>query len=221
MNPIKVISADNSPTLYLPELNEHYGSVKGALNESMHVFIEAGFRQLKGDNISILEVGFGTGLNTLLTFKETYSTGEKVYYETIEKFPLNKEIVDDLAKEEIFNNEIFRDMHQLPWDIETQLTKNFTLKKVHLDLLDYRPQHSFNLIYFDAFSPEKQPELWTRSVFEKLFLSTKNGGILVTYSAKGIVKQALRDAGFTVSRLKGPEGKRHMVRAQKIPCNAG
>jgi tRNA U34 5-methylaminomethyl-2-thiouridine-forming methyltransferase MnmC len=215
MNVRIVITADHSPTLFVPELNEHYGSVNGAYNESMHVFIKEGLRQIQGNDISILEIGFGTGLNTLLTFLESVSTEKHIYYETLEKFPLNDLIIQDLASEPIFQNEIFKKLHQSPWDIKNNISENFTLKKVRMDLLEYKPSRFFNLIYFDAFAPDKQPELWTKSVFESLFAVTLPGGILVTYSSKGTVKQALRDTGYSVSRIKGPEGKRHMVRARK------
>lgn len=215
MHPFKVITSDNSPTLFVPELNEHYGSVNGALNESIHVFIEAGLHSINEDPISILEIGFGTGLNTLLTLIDPASSHNNIRYETIEKFPLSSEIIDDLAKETIFNNDSFRMIHSAPWNEEVKLSETFTLKKIQIDLEHYLPNQKFNLIYFDAFSPDKQPELWTKEIFVRLFNAGQQGCTLVTYSSKGSVKQALRDAGFTVTRLKGPQGKHHMVRAIK------
>jgi tRNA U34 5-methylaminomethyl-2-thiouridine-forming methyltransferase MnmC len=215
LNIRKVITADQSPTLYVPELNENYGSLNGAYNESMHVFISEGLRQIPHHDISILEIGFGTGLNTLLTYLDSLSTEKQIYYETIEKFPLDDVIIADLASESVFHNEIFKKLHRSPWNIEHRISENFTLKKIRIDFLEYQPSRLFNLIYFDAFAPEKQPELWTKSVFETLFAATLPGGILVTYSSKGTVKQALRIAGYSVSRIKGPEGKHHIVRAIK------
>jgi tRNA U34 5-methylaminomethyl-2-thiouridine-forming methyltransferase MnmC len=215
MHPFKVITADNSPTLFVPGLNEHYGSVNGALNESLHVFIEAGLHSINEDSISILEIGFGTGLNTLLTLIDPASSHKTIRYETIEKFPLSSEIIDDLAKETIFNNDSFRMIHNAPWNKEVNLSDTFTLKKKQIDLEHYLPIQKFSLIYFDAFSPDKQPELWTKEIFRRLYDAGLPGCNLVTYSSKGSVKQALRDAGFTVTRLKGPQGKHHMVRAIK------
>ncbi len=212
---IKVITADNSPTLFTPELNEHYGSINGAKNESIHVFINAGLKQITQQDISIHEIGFGTGLNALLTFFESQLDKKNIYYETIEKFPLKTEIIEDLTEESLFQNDVFTKMHNAPWNSPVLLADNFTLNKICIHLLDYSPVRLFNLIYFDAFSPEKQPELWTKSVFKKLYDATTQNGILVSYSSKGIVKEALRDVGYSVTRLKGPEGKRHMVRAVK------
>ena len=211
----RIITADNSPTLYVPELDEHYHSVNGAIQESMHVFINAGFKQTEKDTINILEVGFGTGLNALLTLIENETQKKDIYYETIEKFPLDNEIINQLEFKG-FNYDVFLHIHKTEEEKETYLNKSFILKKIKIDLIDYLPNKKFDLIYFDAFAPDKQPELWTENIFEKLYKSTNTYGILVTYSAKGIVKQALRNVGYKVQRLDGPKGKRHMVRAVKI-----
>ncbi len=210
----KVITADNSPTLYVPELDEHYHSVNGAIQESMHVFINAGFKQTEKNTINILEVGFGTGLNALLTLTENETQKKDIYYEAIEKFPLDIEIINQLEFKG-FNYNVFLQIHKPEWEKETYLNKYFVLKKLKTDLIDYEPNKKFDLIYFDAFAPDKQPELWTENIFEKLYKSTNTDGIFVTYSAKGIVKQALRNVGYKVQRLDGPKGKRHMVRAIK------
>ncbi len=212
----KIITADNSPTLYHPDLDEHYHSINGALQESMHVFINAGLKEITKDKISILEIGFGTGLNALLSFTENLNIKKEVYYEAIEKFPLSKEIIKTLQETSVFNSVISRQIHRAVWEKKVKISNHFTLKKIQTDLLDYQPTQTFDLIYFDAFAPEKQPELWTEEIFSKLYKTTNQNGILVTYSAKGIVKQALRNAGFFVKRLPGPKGKRHMVRAIKV-----
>ena len=212
----KIITADNSPTLYHPDLDEHYHSINGALQESMHVFINAGLKEITKDKISILEIGFGTGLNALLTFTENLNVKKEIYYEAIEKFPLSTEMIKILQQSHIFNSVISRQIHRAVWEKKIKISNHFTLKKIQTDLLDYQPTQTFDLIYFDAFAPEKQPELWTEEIFTKLYEATNQNGILVTYSAKGIVKQALRDAGFFVKRLPGPKGKRHMVRAVKV-----
>lgn len=214
MNSI-IITKDNSPTLYVHELNEHYHSTNGALQESLHIFINAGLKEIKKDKISILEVGFGTGLNALLTFQEIQNSNKTIYYETIEKYPINKDIVQSLHKEEIFNSELFLELHKAIWEEDVTISNNFVLKKLNIDLKKYITQQKFDLIYFDAFSPDKQPNLWTEKIFLKLYNATNKNGILVTYSAKGIVKQALRNAGYIVKRLPGPKGKRHMIKATK------
>ncbi len=211
----KVITSDNSPTLYVPELDEHYHSINGAVQESQHVFINAGLKEITKSEINILEVGFGTGLNALLTFQEIQNTNKNIYYETIEKYPIKKDVIESLHKEEIFNSEIFLKLHKVVWEEDVTISNNFVLKKLKIDLKEYFPKQTFDLIYFDAFAPDKQPKLWTKEIFSKLFEVTKNNGILVTYSAKGIVKQALRNAGYIVKRLPGPKGKRHMVIAIK------
>ncbi len=209
------ITADKSPTLYVPELDEHYHSVNGALQESMHVFINAGFKQIKKKSLSISETGFGTGLNALLTISESQNNTQKIYYETIEKYPLSDDIIEELQKTETFNSDIFKKIHSAEWEKEINISDNFILKKRQTDLINYIPDKKFDLIYFDAFAPDKQPELWTEEIFTKLCKATNKNGILVTYSAKGSVKQALRNAGYFVKRLPGPAGKRHMVQAIK------
>ena len=211
----KIITADNSPTLYVPELDEHYHSVNGAVQESLHIFINVGFKQMNKTAINILEVGFGTGLNALLTLTENETVKKNVYYETVEKFPLDIEIINRLEYKG-FNNDLFIKIHKTEWEKEINLNKSFILKKIKTDLINYVPVKKFDLIYFDAFAPQKQPELWTEMIFKNLYSATNNEGILVTYSAKGTVKQALRKVGYKVQRLKGPTGKRHMIKAIKL-----
>ena len=211
----KIITADKSPTLYLPELDEHYHSVNGARQESLHIFINAGLKQLKKDKINILEIGFGTGLNAILTFLNTKNTKQNIYYEAIEKFPLSADIIKNLLADNFPEKEIAEEIHRTDWKKAITISDNFILKKIKIDLTDYVPEKTFDLIYFDAFSPDKQPELWTEEIFTKLCKATNKNGILVTYSAKGTVKQALRNAGYFVKRLPGPAGKRHMVQAIK------
>ncbi len=211
----KIITADNSPTLYVPELDEHYHSVNGAVQESFHIFINAGFKQINKSAINILEVGFGTGLNAFLTLTENETVKKNVYYETVEIFPLDIEIINRLEYKG-FNNDLFIKIHKTEWEKEINLNKSFILKKIKTDLINYVPVKKFDLIYFDAFAPEKQPELWTEMIFKNLYSATNNEGILVTYSAKGTVKQALRKVGYKVQRLKGPTGKRHMIKAIKL-----
>jgi tRNA U34 5-methylaminomethyl-2-thiouridine-forming methyltransferase MnmC len=157
-------------------------------------------------------VGFGTGLNALLTWQEAERLNFPVYYEAIEKYPLSEEEAAALNYHE--REKVMR-LHACRWDTPEVLSPRFTLYKRHTDLLDYVPAGRFEVIYFDAFSSSVQPELWRKEVFGKLYEALNPGGVLVTYSAKGTVKTALRDVGFAVERLAGAPGKRHMVRATK------
>ncbi len=211
----KVLTADQSPTLYVSELDEHYHSVNGAVRESVHIFINAGLKQVEKDTVNILEIGFGTGLNAILSYTENLKLKKLIYYEALEKYPLSHKIIDSLQENSVFSSEISKQIQQTIWEKPVKISDNFTLRKKQIDLLDYHPDKTFDLIYFDAFSPDKQPELWTEKIFKKLYAATNKNGIFVTYSAKGTVKQALRNAGYTVKRLPGPAGKRHIIKADK------
>lgn len=218
MNKI-ILTDDSSNTLYSETFKEHYHSTNGAINESMHVFIQSGLHYLTLKFVNILEVGFGTGLNAFLTFVNAQELNIDVNYTTIEQYPVDIEIINKLNYTNLIseeNQKKFQLIHACPWNEEIQIASNFKITKELIDLKKYEfPRNYFNLIYFDAFSPETQPELWTQSIFTKLYLSLKKGGILTTYSSKGIVKNNLREAGFSVKRLKGPIGKRHILRATK------
>ncbi len=215
-------TADGSLTIFVPELNEHYHSVNGAMEESKHVFIKAGFEYcLKpGGKINILEVGFGTGLNALLTCLAAQKANIQVNYVGIEAFPLPDDILKVLNYPEATGEQqafdLFRKIHDANWVYPSYITERFLLNKIEARLEEVSLSAGmFNLIYFDAFSPDVQPELWTDNVFRKLYSALATDGILVTYSSKGTVKQALRNAGYTVERLPGAAGKRHMLRAKK------
>ena len=211
-------TADGSQTIKRIDIDEHYHSVNGALQESLHVFIDNGFRHISGNKISIFEVGFGTGLNAMLTFIEAEKSNKIVDYTAIELYPVNEEIFTQLRYAEMLNinsNKYFLPLHTCEWNKSVKLSDNFIFTKLNIDLIKYNDNKLFDLIYFDAFSSEKQCELWTKSVFEKMFAILNTGGVLVTYSAKGEVKRNLRDSGFTVKRLSGINGKRHILRATK------
>ncbi|MDR1680824.1 MAG: tRNA (5-methylaminomethyl-2-thiouridine)(34)-methyltransferase MnmD [Prevotellaceae bacterium] len=217
-----IITSDGSHTLYVPSLNEHYHSVRGAVQESRHVYIGSGFRyickNMLHDSLKILEVGFGTGLNALLTLLEAEHAGVEVYYEALEKYPLPMEVVAELnyaTASGLPDKRLFMRLHSTAWDQQVCLSPYFTLHKRLADLLAYEPEMLFDLIYFDAFAPDVQPDLWTEAVFRKLYECLCPGGTLVTYSSKGAVKIALRQAGFNLWRLSGAGGKRHMLRAVK------
>jgi tRNA U34 5-methylaminomethyl-2-thiouridine-forming methyltransferase MnmC len=233
-----IITSDGSHSIYIPELNEHYHSIHGAIQESKHVFIEAGLKPFlrpaflnenSGETvreINVLEVGFGTGLNALLTFVETFNYNLKINYTTIEAFPLSKEIVESLNYvseiSKLFNfdainlKNAFNLIHNSEWEQKNSVTENFILKKIGNTLQDANLfNEKFDLIYFDAFGPPVQPEMWTEEIFAKIADATNQGGILVTYCAKGEVKRTLKKSGFIVESLPGPPGKREMVRARK------
>lgn len=213
------MTGDGSPTLFVPALNEHYHSVFGAIAESKHIYINYGFNFIKDhDEINILEIGFGTGLNTFLTWLEARAGKVKVNYTAIEKYPMKAEIYRQLNYPELlgysFEKECFIKMHELPWNNPGEISDGFILKKNHKSLDEYYPEvNHFDLVYFDAFGPEVQPEMWTLQVFQKLAAGLKRGGVLVTYSTKGSVKRNLKEAGFSIVKLPGPVGKREILRA--------
>lgn len=214
------LTGDGSHTLFVPELGEHYHSVFGAIQESQHVFFDAGFSYAIDGKLEIhlLEIGFGTGLNALLTLIKKGDA--PVHYAAVEAFPLAPEMTGKLNYPSLFGHPdaeaIFRKLHDAPWGDDTAISSTFNLLKIHTTLQAFRPgAKKFNLIYFDAFAPEVQPELWTAEVFRKMHTALADGGVLVTYSVKGIVKRALKEAGFTIEKLTGPPGKRHMLRAIK------
>ena len=219
-----ILTEDGSHTLYVPELKEHFHSTFGAIAESRHVFIEAGFRQaLKNndDEINILEVGFGTGLNALLTMLETKLKGHSVKYTALETFPLPQQLWSKLNYPEQIGDkkakEIFQLLHQCDWNLEKEIIPGFFITKVEKSLEDYEAAGMlYDLIYFDAFAPDVQAELWTDEIFRKVSRMTAKDGILVTYSCKGSVRRAIKTAGFAVEKIPGPKGKREMVRGVKL-----
>jgi tRNA U34 5-methylaminomethyl-2-thiouridine-forming methyltransferase MnmC len=213
-----VITNDGSHTVYVNELDEHYHSVHGAITESQHVFIEAGLKQIKDNHIRILEMGFGTGLNTLLTLTEATESDKSIYYTGIEKYPLEKSITDSLNYEKIAGQGtkgILKLIHDSPWYQEVLIRPGFILKKLKCDMQELDQIDEFDLVYFDAFAPEKQPELWTEDLFSRIFLSMRSDSILTTYSSKSMVRHNLETAGFRVEKIPGPPGKREMTRAFK------
>lgn len=213
-----ILTEDGSHTLYVPELNEHYHSIHGAVQESGFIFIDNGFRYSTASPVRIFEAGFGTGLNALLTAVESSLTERKTFYTSFEKYPLPSHITGKLNYSSLFPGEadIFREIHSCPWNSPFDISDNFTLLKKEGDLTEMDPEGIYDLVYFDAFGPDKQPEMWTDEVFEKMAAITVSGGLLVTYSAKGSVQRSLKRAGFNVTLLPGPPGKRQITRAVKI-----
>lgn len=212
INPTIEPTADGSQTLRHPLLGETYHSVNGAAAESEHVFIRAGFGACSRPHVRILEAGFGSGLNALLTAQAAGRTGQTVEYTAVELYPVAP---DTVARMSLATDPLFLALHSAAWGETCRITDRFALRKVEGDLADTRFDTTFDVVYFDAFAPDSQPELWTPELFGRIFEAVEPGGILVTYSAKGDVKRALRQAGFEVSRLPGAPGKRHMLRAEK------
>lgn len=221
-------TADGSHSLYVKDLDEHYHSIHGAIQEGKHVFIEMGLKASalylsKGEGyipvINILEIGLGTGLNALLTYLEILKNPLNIHYTALEAFPLENEIIKELNYIELLNaashQKNFDQIHTCEWDKKIELAKNFTLHKIKNTLQQVKFENLFDIIYFDAFGPRVQPEMWTEGIFAKIYAATKPNGFLVTYCAKGEVKRTLKKVGFTVETLQGPPGKREMVRAKK------
>lgn len=214
-----VKTADGSHTIYIHELDDHYHSIHGAVQESEHIFIKSGLAACKADPVNIFEVGFGTGLNALLSARYSILEGRKVNYTAIEKYPLEEEVYMQLNHFNFAGKEgpkLSRLIHSAQWNSFSEIIPGFNLKKIKGDLTSTVLTGSYDLIFFDAFGPDKQPEMWTKEVFSSISAITIKGGLFVTYSAKGDVKRNLTACGYKVELLPGPPGKRQITRAVKI-----
>lgn len=213
-------TADGSWTLYVPEMDEHYHSVKGALTESKHIFIDMGLKHSPVRNPRVLEIGLGTGLNCFLTLLTATESQRNIHYTGIERHPLKMEIIRQLDYASLIGRgqeAEYRAIHEASWGVDTVLTPWFTLHKIEGDFTCHDFEKGYDIIYFDAFAPEKQPEMWEQALFDKLYHALNDGGILTTYCAKGVVRRMLQASGFVVERLPGPPGgKREILRASKI-----
>ena len=215
-----IITSDGSTTIRLPQWNEHYHSTHGAIQESNHVFIKHGLNFFKpNQKINILELGFGTGLNCFMTYLSAKEHDLNIDYTGVEAYPLKPEEIQQLnyvtelnaSKEHI----VFDKMHSIIWDEKHHITESFTLLKQKIIIEEINDLNKYNLIYFDAFGPQVQPELWTENIFYNMYRALKPDGIIVTYSAKGSVRRSMQAVGFSVERLAGPPGKREMLRGVK------
>lgn len=217
--PELIFTDDGSASLYDQTLNETYHSTKGAVQESMHVFIQNGLLAFSHKTqLAIFEMGFGTGLNALLTFAHKPSA-QKIYYHSIEKFPLSNTILEKLNYSSLCSDKLFfQDIVYQPFNTWKNLRPDFLLYKQAIDLLllNKIQPNFFDLIYYDAFAPKTQPELWSAKTMKFCNTILKPGGILVTYCAQGQFKRNLKEAGFEVMGLPGPPGKREITRAIKI-----
>jgi tRNA U34 5-methylaminomethyl-2-thiouridine-forming methyltransferase MnmC len=215
-----ITTADGSTSLFIPELNETYHSHHGALQEAIHVFIQEGIRPLAHlPTLTIFEMGFGTGLNALLALTETFTTPQQIHYIGIEAFPVSVEQAIEMNYVELVEQQtktLFEAMHRLPWNTPHQLTDRFSFTKINQKIETYVPNDaSIDLLFFDAFGPRAQQEMWELPILEKMYRLLKKNGVLVTYCAKGEVKRNLKKIGFEIEALPGPPGKREMTRATK------
>ncbi len=217
-----ILSKDGSHTLFNSELNETYHSKNGALQESIHVYIEYGLLTFSDlSNITVLEVGFGTGLNALLTWNKAEELRLKVEYHTLEPFPISKEITDQLNYPSLMlepkASERFKQIHAAAWEEKVELSPYFTMYKYKTTLEEkVLPVNTFNVCYFDAFAPNRQEEVWSGDNFKKIFNSLLEGGVLTTYCAQSAFKKTLNAAGFTVEAQKGPLYKKEMTWGRKF-----
>ena len=212
------MTEDGSHTIYVRGLDEPYHSTHGALQESMHVFIRQGLHTVNQPSVRILELGFGTGLNALLTLVESLPLDKTIYYHAVEKYPLKESEYSQLNFERLVPQcpaGTLDQLHSCPWNKAVQISDRFTLYKEEADFTFMKPPPHINLIYFDAFSPDKQPGLWKEDVIGSIGRISDPGAVLVTYSSKGVVRRELNSCGFDVIKVAGPPGKREMIRATK------
>ena len=218
------ITSDGSKTLYISELNENYHSHHGALQEARHVFIDNGLKTVQNYEINILELGFGTGLNVLVTIDEFLKTDKNhvIHYSTIEKYPVDECEVTELSYDSFFDEpnikEYYRKLHECEWNKTTELFPNFFFTKYHRDFFDLKEIElpKINLVYYDCFGARVQPDLWEKPLFEMVADKMEMGGLLTTYSSKGSVRRILEELNFKVEKKTGPPGKREMINAIKL-----
>ena len=220
-----IATSDGSPSIYVPELKETYHSRHGAQTESTYVFIEKGLQHWQEKNpntnqVRILEVGFGTGLNAFLTYRYAVENQKQIFYETLEKFPLDENLLQAMNFDTFFGSEVsqkyFWPLHQSAWQKSSKLDSFFELYKREDDFLNYTTAQTFDLIFYDAFGAHAQPDLWTEDAMSKAASLLRPSGVWVSYCAKGSVRRALEASGLGAERLPGPPGKREMLRASKF-----
>lgn len=220
-SPLKIeITEDGSATILVTAMNEHYHSVKGALTESNHIYRDCAFvhrgKSANGQRMRLLEIGFGTGLNAVVTAMVSIAE-HPVHYITIEKYPLEEDVVKHLHYDDSVDGDLYRAIHRAEWNVPVEITPYFTLEKRHGDYLQDELPEGIDVVYFDAFAPEKQPEMWSHEAFERLVAILNKDAVFTTYCAKGEIRRLLASLGMTVERLAGPVGgKREILRATKM-----
>ena len=219
MKRVVVHTADGSTSIHLPDWNESYHSKHGAIQEAQHVFIKNGMDLFQNQSLSILEIGFGTGLNAFITLLESPKRQLTIQYTGVEAYPvtlLEVQAMNYVAELHAHNQaHLFDELHSCAWEKEVVLTPTFYLTKRQQRIQDIQDKQQFDLIYFDAFGYRVQPELWSDEIFQSMYSALKPNGVLVTYAATGAVRRSMLAAGFTVEKLAGPPGKREMLRATK------
>lgn len=212
-------TTDGSSSIYNDELDEHYHSIHGSVREAAHVFIKMGLEQMTKNTISIFEMGLGTGLNFMMTYAANQHLKKSIDYTAVETVPLDNSILRNLNYLEVMEKQdlipVFEKLHGVEWENYQVIDELVKVKKREVNIKEYLPDETFDLIYFDAFGPRVQPHLWEVEIFQKMYDQLNPNGILVTYCAKGAVRRAMQSVGFEVERLPGPPGKREMLRATR------
>ncbi|WP_340114519.1 tRNA (5-methylaminomethyl-2-thiouridine)(34)-methyltransferase MnmD [Maribellus mangrovi] len=214
-------TADGSKTLFIPEMNEQYHSVNGALTESEYVFLKQGYFHHPSPSPVVFEVGFGTGLNALVTALKAEEQKRSTTFISIEKYPISSNEIKSLDYGKTISGkavDLFQQLHAASWGKEVTISEFFTLYKIETDLTTFSLKNlePFDVIYFDAFAPDKQPKLWQAEIFDRIFEASRTGAVFVTYSAKGSIRRQLINSGFSMERLPGPPGKRQMLRGVRL-----
>lgn len=220
MKRVFMITEDGSQTVYLPEMDEHYHSIHGAIGESLHIYIEQGLLFAGRKALSVLEIGFGTGLNAFLAYGYAQRENLNIDYCSLEKYPLTEQEYRLLNYPDIIFSEYastFNHLHEAEWDKTVKISDNFNLNKVQTDLLTFQFDEipKYDVVFYDAFAPSKQPDMWSDDILHKVAASVKKDGVFVTYCAKGSVRRTLMNAGFTMERIPGPKGKKEILRGKK------
>ncbi|SDC31340.1 tRNA (5-methylaminomethyl-2-thiouridine)(34)-methyltransferase MnmD [Niabella drilacis] len=221
-----IASGDGSASVGISGTNISFHSTRGAFTESMQVFIENGLNYYleahRPAELSILEIGFGTGLNALLTAQAINTQKGLLRYTSVDRYPLTEAVYSRLNYGAFTRSpDLYQQLMTAAWGQEVRIGDKLLLKKIEADLQEYQPDQQYDICYFDAFAPEDQPELWTIDIFKKIRSSMSEGGVLVTYCSKSVVRRTLQEAGFVVQKLKGPPGKREVVRAVATSMSPG
>ena len=215
-----MITADGSNSIFIAEMNESYHSMHGAIQEADHVFISNGLAHVESEKVRVFELGFGTGLNAILSLDYGLKSGKQIQYDAIDAYPVENKVIEQLNYTSLIEGDYkseFDRMHYSEWDENIEIMKHFKLRKIHYRIQDHKfRKERYNIIYFDAFGPKAQPDMWLPEVLNKMYEALTKGGMLLTYCAQGQFRLNLRSIGFKVEILKGPPGKREMTRAIRL-----